>query len=118
MDVTKPQSRLCIYLSSTDKLNRQTAYEALVYLAKEQGLAGATVLRGVLGYGASSTVHSARFWEYTEKLPMVIEIIDDKEKIESFFEFINPKLNTMQKGCLVTMEDILVKLYRSGNKTS
>jgi len=117
MELVKPQSRLCIYLSSTDKLNRQTAYEALVYLAKENGLAGATVKRGVVGYGASSVVHSARFWEYSEKLPMIVEIVDEKEKVMEFYNQISPKLEEMQKGCLVTIEDVSVLLYRSGQKT-
>lgn len=116
MELTKPSSKLCIYLSSTDKINSQTAYESIVYLAKEKGLAGATVTRGVLGYGASSKIHSARFWEYTEKLPMVIELIDEKEKIADFYELIQPKLEAMRKGCLVTMEDVSVKLYRSGGQ--
>lgn len=118
MELSNPLSRLSIYLSSTDKIGRQTAYEAIVYLAKEEDLAGATVHRGVLGYGASSTVHSARFWEYTEKLPMVIELIDEKKKIMRFYELIQPKLEAMEKGCLVSMEDVSVLLYRSGKRPS
>ena len=107
---------LKIFISSTDKVRSEPLYESLVFLAKQHNMAGATVLRGVMGYGASSVVHSVKFWEYSEKLPMIVEIIDEKEKIENFFEIIKPMLESMEKGCLVSMETINVMIYKPGKK--
>ena len=105
---------LRIFVSSTDKINNQPIYETLVFLAKKQDMAGATVLRGVMGYGASSVVHSIKFWEYSEKLPVIVEIIDTKDKIDNFFETVKPLLESMEKGCMVSVEDIEVMIYKPG----
>lgn len=107
---------LRIFISSTDKLEHSALYEAIVYKAKKFGLAGATVTRGMLGYGASSVIHSAKFWEVTEKIPTVVEIIDDEEKVTAFYESIRSYLEQMRYGCLVTIEKVDVLLYKSGNK--
>jgi uncharacterized protein len=56
-------------------------YESIVFKAKEAGLAGATVIKGIFGYGASSVIHSYKFWEISEKLPVVVEIVDTEEKV-------------------------------------
>ena len=76
---------LRIYTSSTDKLKHTPLYEALVFAARRNGMAGATVLKGVMGYGGSSVVHSAKFWETNDKLPVVVEIVDESSKIEASF---------------------------------
>ena len=103
-----------IYASSTDRLGSQLLYEAIVYKAKETGLSGVTVYRGVMGYGLSSHVHTSRFWELTDKLPVVIEIIDLQEKLESFYSIIEPELNALPKGCLVTISPVEVRLHKPG----
>lgn len=109
---------LRIFISSTDKYKDSLVYEHIVFKAKEYSLAGTTVLKGILGFGASSIIHSYRFWEITEKLPTVIEIVDEEEKILSFFEIIKPVLEIMRYGCLVATEKANVLLYKSGNKHS
>ncbi|MDD4109482.1 MAG: DUF190 domain-containing protein [Prolixibacteraceae bacterium] len=109
-------SLLRIFISSTDRDKQQLLYESLVLKAKSAGLKGATVLKGILGFGASSVIHSYRFWEVTEKLPVVIEIIDDNEKINAFYESITPLLESMRYGCLVTRERVDVLLYKKGEK--
>jgi len=116
MQNNKNNKLLRIYISSTDRIAGQLVYEKIVYMAKEKNLAGATVLRGVLGYGASSVIHSSKFWELTEKLPMVIEIVDEKKKIDKFYRQIEPMLKNMSKGCMVTIDPVNVKLYKAGNK--
>ncbi len=116
MNNSENTSRLRIYASSTDKIDGTPVYEAIVFMAKHEGIAGATAFRGIIGYGASSVIHSSKFWELTEKLPMVIEIIDKTRIVESFFELIKPKLERMSKGCLVTMEKVDVMLYKAGNR--
>jgi PII-like signaling protein len=107
---------LKIFISTTDKINSSLLYENIVLKAKEKGLAGATVHKGMLGFGASSVIHSSRFWEMSEKLPVIIEIIDDQIKIDTFFDEIKPLLDHMPKGCLVTKEEVQVLLYKSGAK--
>lgn len=114
MGKTNENSRLRIYASSTDKVENKPVYEYLVFFAKKKGLAGATVIRGVMGYGASSVVHSSKLWELTEKLPVVIEIIDNSAKILEFYKDVEHVLKKMPKGCLVTLEQVEVLLYKTG----
>ncbi|HBB91045.1 MAG TPA: hypothetical protein DC042_04855 [Bacteroidales bacterium] len=109
-------AHLRIFLSSTDKLKNVTLYESIVFQAKKQGLAGATVTKGIIGYGASSIIHSYKFWEITEKVPTIVEIIDEEEKVVAFYETIRPFLEEMQYGCLVTLSKVDVVLYKSGKK--
>lgn len=117
MDTSKNISLLRIFVSSTDIIDHQPLYEYITKKAKNYGMAGATVLRGVMGYGATSKIHSAKFWELTEKLPMVIEIIDETEKITTFYETIKPLLESVPKGILATIEKTEVLMYKSGKKT-
>ena len=96
---------LKIYASNTDMIGRQLFYEHIVYLAKEKGLSGVTVYRGIMGYGLSNPVHTSRFWELTEKLPVVIEMVDTEERLNEFYNLIEPDLQKMPKGCLATIQD-------------
>jgi PII-like signaling protein len=107
---------LRIYLSSTDKDRNEVLYESIVFKAKAYGLAGATAIKGIFGYGASSVIHSYKFWEISEKLPVVIEIIDTEEKVMSFFETIRPGLESMRYGCMVVAESVNVLLDKPGKK--
>jgi len=107
---------LRVYISTTDKLNGTPLYQLIVEAAREQGMAGSTVLRGVMGYGASASMMSARFWEISEKLPLVVEIIDEEDQLERFFPFLSNLLECSGKGCLVTFQDVGVKMYKSGKK--
>ncbi len=109
---------LRVYTSSTDKLKHTPLYEALVFAARRNGMAGATVLKGVMGYGGSSVVHSAKFWETNDKLPVVVEIVDESSKIEAFFEIIRPYLESVRYGCLVTIEDAKILYYKAGRRKS
>jgi PII-like signaling protein len=109
-------SILKIYASSTDQLGFDLLYEHLVVLAKEKGIAGVTVYRGIMGYGLSSTrISSSKFWELTEKLPVVIEMIDKTEVLEVFYKSVENELKSIPKGCLVTMHPIDIKLQKTGN---
>ena len=104
-----------IFISSTDKFKHSPLYEVLVYAAKRNGLAGATVLKGVMGFGASSKMISTiKLWDVTEKLPMVVEIIDEAQKIEYFYKLIEPYFGKIRYGCLITIEEINVALYKEG----
>lgn len=109
-------SILKIYASSTDKIGFDLLYEHLVTLAKKKNIAGVTVYRGIMGFGLSNNqIESSRYWELTEKLPVVIEMIDKTEILESFYQFIQNDLMQLPKGCLVTMHPIDIKLQKIGN---
>ena len=112
----KSHSVLKIYASSTDRLGSRLLYEEVVQRAREEGISGATVYRGVMGYGLSSHIHSSRFWELTEKLPVVIELIDTEEKIEGFYSIIGPELEALPKGCLVTITPAEIRIHKHGIK--
>ncbi len=110
-------SVLKFYASTTDKVNNELLYEYIVYLAKEKNISGVTVYRGVMGYGESSKhINTSRFWELVEKLPVVIEMVDKTEKLEEFYNHIEPELQAMPKGCMVYLENINMKLLKKGNK--
>jgi len=92
-------------------------YEIIVELAKKQGIEGVTVYRGIMGYGASSQqINNSRFWELTEKLPVVIEMIDERKKLQDFYELIKPELNEFPKGIVVTMHSVEVMFKKTGRK--
>lgn len=107
---------LRLFISSTDQIHHQQLYEYLVFEAKKEGLSGATVLKGIMGYGASSVIHSYKFWEVVDKVPVVVELVDDIEKIKEFYKHIGKTLETMKNGCLVTLDETNVVLYKPGVK--
>jgi len=110
----RQHSVLKIYASSTDRLGGQLLYEAIVLRAREAGISGATVYRGMMGYGLSSHIHTSKFWELTEKLPVVIELIDTEDKIRDFSANMTPELKTLSKGCIVTVSPVEIVLHKSG----
>lgn len=116
MDTQSAVSVLRIYIGSTDQVNQQPLYEHLVFQAKKKGIAGSTVTKGIMGFGASSVIHSYKFWEVSEKVPLVVEIVDEDKKIRQFYDEIKPLLEEMNYGCMVTIEKAEVLLYKSGNK--
>lgn len=113
---TTAYSILKIYASTTDRIGSKLLYEHLVETAREKGISGVTVYRGVMGYGLSSEISTSRFWELTEKLPVMIEIIDQTQVLEEFFSLIETELHSMPKGCLVLMQPVTVKMHKSGKK--
>jgi len=107
-------STLKVHASTTDKIQSKLLYERLVELARDKGIKGATVFRGIMGYGSSSAIQSSRFWELTEKLPVVIQFVDRTDKLEAFYSDIEEELLNMPKGCLVTLEPTQVLLQKKG----
>lgn len=104
-----------VYISTTDKIDHKPLYEAIVFFAKQNGIKGATVLKGIMGYGESSGVISSKGWEVTEKLPVIVEIIDQAEKIHLFADLLMPMLEKSQKGFMVTYTNIEVAMGREGH---
>lgn len=98
---------LRIFISELDRYHGRPLHEALVLKAREIGLAGATVLRGALGYGHSSRIHTAKILRLSDDLPLVVEIVETQEKVEEFL----PVLDEMLEGGLVTIEKARVLRY-------
>lgn len=104
---------LRIFIGESDKMKGMPLYEWLVKQAKESGMAGATVLRGMMGFGAhSKVIHTFKIERLSEDLPIVIEIVDRKEKIEDFLAFAEKNI---RRGMLATIEKVQVRIYRGGD---
>ena len=109
MQLPQEGTLLRIFIGEADKHEGKPLYEWIVLKAREQGLAGATVLRGMMGYGARTRqIHTFRFDTLSEDLPIIVEIVDTSEKLETFLEIIEPHI----MAGLVTLEKAQVKIYR------
>src|SRR5215471_4888992 len=113
MQIPNEAVLLRIFIGESDRWEHRPLYEAIVLKAREQHLAGATVLRGPMGFGKSSRLHTAKILRLSTDLPLVIEMVDSEEKINAFL----PELEQMIGGGLVTLEKVQVVHYRSGQQT-
>jgi hypothetical protein len=102
---------LRIFIGESDKKDGKLLYEWLVMKAREEHLAGATVLRGMMGFGAHSRIHTFKIERLSEDLPIIIEIVDTREKLEAFLDLIDGEIN---EG-LATLEKAHIRFYRSGS---
>jgi hypothetical protein len=110
MSIPEDEYLLRIFIGEGDRHGHRPLYEAIVLKARESGLKGATVLRGVMGFGHHSVLHTAKILRLSEDLPMVVEIVDRLEKIEQFI----PLLDEMVSDALVTLERVRVIHYGNG----
>ena len=109
MQIPNEALLLRIFIGEADKYQHKPLYEWIVLQAREQGLAGATVLRGMMGFGANTRkIHTFRFDTLSEDLPIIIEIVDTQDKLDKFLALIEPHIG----ACLVTLEKAQVKFYR------
>jgi PII-like signaling protein len=108
MKLPSEASLLRIFIGESDKADGRPLYEVIVEESRKRGMAGATVLRGFIGFGANSRIHTSKVLRLSEDLPVVIEIVDDQEKIEAFL----PELDKMIGEGLVTLEKVHVIAYR------
>jgi PII-like signaling protein len=105
---------LRIFIGEADRAKGRALYEAIVTAAREKKMAGATVLRGVEGFGARSHVHTARILRLSEDLPLVIEIIDSEQKIREFLADVDSLIDSSGGGALVTLEKVEIIRYTHG----
>lgn len=105
---------LRIFIGENDRLKGKQLFEAIIMLAREKGIAGATVIRGIEGYGAHSRIHKTSFVELSDDLPIVVEIVDTEEKIEALLPEIDKMIEDSQCGAMVTVEKVDVRKYTSG----
>ena len=101
---------LRIFVGESDKRGNRPLYEVIVEEARKRELAGATVLHGVMGYGAHSRIHTSKILRISEDLPVIIEIVDEAEKIQAFL----PDVDQLVQEGLVTLERVHVVIYRDG----
>jgi hypothetical protein len=111
MEIPNDAVLLRIFIGESDRWEHKPLYEAIVLKAREMHLAGATVLRGQMGFGKASRLHTTKILRLSMDLPLVIEIVDSEEKINAFL----PTLDKMIGGGLVTLEKVKVLHYRSGD---
>lgn len=110
-----PNAKLLrIFIGESDKHGQQPLYEAIVFEAKKHGLSGATVTRGIMGFGANSKIHSAKLFEISSDLPLVVEIVDTEEKIKEFTKTVEHLFEQTKSGGLITIEKIEVMRYKAG----
>jgi len=109
MNIPEEGYLLRIFVGESDRYGHKPLYEEIVLKAREAGLAGATVLRGVMGFGRNSILHTAKILRLSEDLPMVVEIVDSLEKVKAFM----PQLGEMIQDGLVTLEEVKVIHYKS-----
>lgn len=110
MQLPEEAELLRIFIGESDRQGHRPLYEAIVEEARRRGMAGATVVRGVMGFGAHSRIHTSKILRLSEDLPMVIEIVDRPERIAAFL----PDLDRMIGEGLVTLEKVRVIAYRHG----
>jgi hypothetical protein len=110
-----PDAKLLrIFIGESDKHGQQPLYETIVFEAKKQGLSGATVTRGIMGFGANSKVHTTKLLEISSDLPLVIEIVDTEQKIKEFTRTVVHLFEQTKSGGLITIEKAEVIRYKAG----
>jgi uncharacterized protein len=107
---------LRIFIGESDQHQGKPLYETLVFEAKKQGLFGATVLRGIMGFGANSQVQSNKLFEISSDLPLIVEIVDEEQKIRDFVRFVKSLFEDTRSGGLITLEKAEVMYYRTAKK--
>lgn len=100
-----------IFVGESDVLRHSSVYELIVLEARKHGLAGATVTKGIMGFGGSSRIHTAKILRLSEDLPLVIEIVDTEDKINDFLPVLNKMFEEASSGGLITMEDVDIIKY-------
>ncbi|MBI5493088.1 MAG: DUF190 domain-containing protein [Deltaproteobacteria bacterium] len=112
MKLPSESELLRVFIGESDKRGGRPLYQVIVEEARRRGMAGATVLRGTLGFGVHSRIHTSKVLRLSEDLPMVIEIVDTPERIEAFL----PDLDKLVEEGMITIEKVRVLAYRHGEK--
>jgi PII-like signaling protein len=112
MELLGQSKLLRIFLGEADRIGHRLLYEAILMAAKEKGLAGGTVLKGIMSFGASSRIHRTRLIELSEDLPIIVEIVDIAEKIDPFLDTVNDLFEQCGRGGLITVEKVDVLYYK------
>lgn len=116
MNITEKTGILRIYTGETDKVHGRLLFEEIVYEARKAGLAGATVTKGIMSFGASHAIHTMKIFALSGDLPVIVEIVDNIEKLDGFIPLLNEIMDHSKKGGLVTFQENTVLRYAAGEK--
>lgn len=116
MKISEKTGILKIYVGESDKINGRVLFEEIVFEARNAGLAGATVYKGIMSYGASHSIHTMKIFALSNDLPVVIEIIDNIEKLDQFTKTVNKIMDASKRGGMVTFQELSVLRYEKGEK--
>lgn len=105
-----------VYVGESDKVNGRPLYEEIVFAARNAGLAGASVFKGILSFGASHSVHTMKIFALSGDMPVLIEIVDTEKNLENFYPVLNKMMDESKKGGLITIQKLKVLRYRKGQK--
>jgi len=116
MEIKGEAKLVRIFIGESDKMDHIPVYEKIALEARKAGLAGATVFKGIMGFGKNSRIHTAKILRLSEDMPMVIEIVDEAEKIENFLPVLHELFEKANCGGLITMENVEIIKYVKSNK--
>ena len=116
MTIEGQTSLLKIYTGESDRVNGRPLYEEIVFEARKAGIAGATVYKGILSFGASHSIHTMKIFALSGDLPIIIEMVDQTENLRNFLPRINELMDLSKKGGLVILEPVEVLRYQKGHK--
>ncbi len=116
MNISEKTGMLKIYVGESDKVHGRPLFEEIVFEARKEGLAGATVTRGVMSFGASHSVHTMKIFALSGDLPVIIEIVDNIEKLDEFSVKVNELMDLSKKGGMITFQELNVLRYQVGEK--
>ncbi len=116
MKTSEKTGILKVYMDENDKVNGRPLFEEIVFEARKAGIAGATVTKGIMSYGASHSIHTLKIFALSDKLPIIIEMVDNIEKLDEFAKTINELMDLSKKGGLVTFQELEVVRYIPGEK--
>lgn len=112
-----PNAKLLrIFIGEADRAGQQPLYETIVFEAKKQGMSGATVTRGIMGFGANSKIHTTKLFDISIDMPLIIEVVDAEDKIRAFTKIVELLFEQTNSGGLITIEKAEVIRYRSGKQ--
>ncbi|WP_321517055.1 DUF190 domain-containing protein [Marinifilum fragile] len=107
---------LRVFIGEADRVYQRPLYEAIVYGAKKYGMAGVTVHRGIMSFGASSRIHTSKIFALADDLPIIVEIVDSTEKVEGFLHILELLIEKSGGGGMITMEQVDVIRYQAQSK--
>ena len=116
MKTSEKTGILKIYLGESDKIHGRVLFEEIVFEARNRGIAGATVYKGIMSFGASHSIHTMKIFALSSDLPVTIEIIDNIEKLDEFAKRVNELMEHSKRGGLVTFQEVDVIRYEKGEK--
>jgi PII-like signaling protein len=116
MNISEKTGILKIYVGESDKFKGRPLFEEIVFEARKEGLAGATVFKGIMSFGASHSIHTMKIFALSNDMPIAIEIIDNIERLDEFAKRVNEIMDSSKRGGMITFQELDVVRYERGEK--